>query len=297
MGLIMSRGLSVVAASATRAGAPAPAVLAAFVLALVVPTSSLAAVSTAEIERQVARLDTLHSIGDPLVKEIASLGDRAIPAVVERVTSTRRMTALGASWALSHMGSEQALRPLLETWAGTDAGRVREQVESAVHMVLRRREKHAVVPDVGTVDAELALLARSVLCQVGGLPDGCEVDSGDRAAPSLLVYGEGLSDAYDLACEGRAVQVLPTAAFRESSYLVGRTFVRLDLAVHDLPRSAGLMPRWVAVRGARPDLLAVVRIGCGRVGPEQPMNEHGVLWVRAAGSWSPLFEFFRMSVN
>ena len=293
----MSRGLSVETASARRARAPALALLAALVIPLAMPASSVAAVSAAEIGRQVARLDTLHSVSDPLVREIALLGDRAIPAVVERVTSTRRMTALGASWVLSHIGSEQALRPLLEKWVGTDAGPVREQVESAVHMVLRRREKYALVPAVGTVEAELELLARSVLCQVGGLPDGCETDPGDEGAPSLLVYGEGLSDAYDLACEGRAVQVLPTAAFRESSYLVGRTFVRLDLAVHDLPRSAELMPTWVAVRGSRPNLVAVVRVACGRVGPEQPTNVYGVLWVRVAGSWSPLFELFRMSVN
>ena len=293
----MRRRLTAEKGSTTRARAPALVFLVASVFAVAVPACSSAAVTAAEIERQVARLDTLHSARDPLVREIASLGDRAIPAVVARVTSPRRMTALGASWALRHMGSEKALRPLLETWAGTAAGKAREQVESAVYMVLRRRAEYAVVPTVGTVDEEIALLVRSVLCQAGGLPDGCEVDHAGRDAPSVLVYGEGLSDIYDLACEERAVQVLPSGAFRESTYLVGRTFVRVDLAVHDLPRPAASMPRWVAGRGARPDLLAVVRIACGRVGPEQPTNEYGVLWVRAAGSWNPLFELFQMSVN
>ncbi len=282
--------------SGRSATAPALILIVTLVSVLAVPASSAAA-SALEIERQVARLDTLHSVRDPLIKELASLGDRAIPAVVAKVTSDRRMTALGASWVLSHMGSEKALRPLLETWAGTAPGKARERVESAVHMVLRRRRDYAVVPVVGTVEDRLALLASSVLCQVGGLPDGCEAGAGDRDAPPLLVYGEGLSDAYAPACRGRAVQVLPSGAFRESTYLVGRDFVQLDLAVHDLPRSAASMPRWVASRGARPDRVALVRVACGRVGPGRPTNEYGVLWVLSAGSWSPLFELFRMSVN
>jgi len=276
---------------------PVLVLVVALVLVLAPAASSQAAVSALEIERQVARLDTLHSVRDSLIKELALLGDRAIPAVVGKVTSDRRMTALGASWVLSHMGSEKALRPLLETWVGTAPGKVRERVESAVHMVLRRRREYAVVPVVGTVDEELALLARSVVCQAGGLPDGCEAYPADRDAPSLLVYGEGLSDVYDLACRERAVQVLPSGAFRESTYLVGRGFVRLDLAVHDLPRSAVSMPHWAASRGARPDQLALVRIACGRVGPGHPTNEYGVLWVLSGGSWTPVFELFRMSVN
>lgn len=281
----------------TAVRSPAVALVVALVFVLTVPASSPAAVGASEIERQVARLDTLHSVRDALIKEIVSLGDGAIPAVVAKVTSDRRMTALGASWVLSHMGSEKALTPLLETWAGTVPGKSREQVERAVHMVLRRRTEYAVLPVVGTVEEELALLARSVLCQAGGLPDGCEIDPGDRDAPPLLVYGEGLSDAYAPACGDRAVQVLPSGAFRESSYLVGRTFVRLDLAVHHLPRAAVSMPRWVATRGARPNRLALVRIACGRVGPGHLTNEYGVLWVLSAGSWSPLFQLFRMSVN
>ena len=295
--MTMRSELTTETASGTVVRAPVLAVVVALVFVLGVPASSPAAVSASEIERQVARLDTVHSVRDPLIKEIASLGDGAIPAVVAKVTSDRRVTALGASWVLTHMGSEKALRPLLETWVGTAPGKAREQVERAVHMVLQRRTEYAVVPVVGTVEEELARLARSVLCQTGGLPDGCEVDPGDRDAPSLLVYGVGLSDVYDLACGERAVQVLPSGAFRESTYLVGRTFVRLDLAVHDLPRSAPSMPRWVATRGARPDRLALVRIACGRVGPEHPTNEYGVLWVLSAGSWSPLFQLFRMSVN
>ncbi len=297
MGLNMRSELTTETTFGTAVPAPALALVAALVFVLAVPASSPAAVGASEIERQVARLDTLHSVRDPLIKEIASLGDGAIPAVVANVTSDRRMTALGASWVLTHMGSEKAFRPLLETWVGTVPGKAREQVERAVHMVLRRRTEYAVVPVVGTVEEKLVLLARSVLCQAGGLPDGCEVDPGDRDAPPLLVCGEGLSDVYDLACGERAVQVLPSEAFRESTYLVGRAFVRLDLAVHDLPRSAPSMPRWVATRGARPDRLALVRIACGRVGPEHPTNEYGVLWVLSAGSWSPLFELFRMSVN
>lgn len=293
----MRSELTTETASGTVVRAPVMAVVVALLSVLAVPASSPAAVSASEIERQVARLDTVHSVRDALIKEIASLGDGAIPAVVAKVTSDSRMTALGASWVLSHMGSEKSLRPLLETWVGTAPGKSREQVERAVHMVLQRRTEYAVVPVVGTVEEELARLARSVLCQAGGLPDGCEVDPADRDAPSLLVYGEGLSDVYDLACGERAVQVLPSGAFRESTYLVGRAFVRLDLAVHDLPRSVASMPRWVATRGARPDRLALVRIACGRVGPECPTNEYGVLWVLSAGSWSPLFQLFRMSVN
>ncbi len=282
--------------SGRAASAPALVLIVAFVFVLALPAPSAAA-SALEIERQVARLETLHSVRDSLVKELASLGEQAIPAVVAKVTSDRRMTALGASWVLRHMGSEKALRPLLETWAGTVPGKAREQVESAVHMVLQRRAKYAVVPVIGTVDDELAVLARSVLCQAGGLPDVCEVDPADRDAPSLLVYGEGLSAVYDLACRERAVQVLPSGVFRESTYLVGRGFVRLDLAVHDLPRSAASMPRWVASQGAKPARLALVRIACGRVGPGHPTNEYGALWVLSGGSWNPLCELFRMSVN
>ncbi len=295
--MTMRNELTTEAASGRAANARALALVVALALVLTLPAPSPGAVSALEIERQVARLDTLHSVRDPLIKELASLGDRAIPAVVAKVTSDRRMTALGASWVLSRMGSENALRPLLETWAGTAPGKAREQVESAVHMVLRRRTEYAVVPAAGRIEEEFALLARSVLCQAGGLPEGCGVDPGDVHAPTLLVYGEGLSDGYDLACHGRTVQVLPSGAFRESTYLVGRGFVRLDLVLHDLPRSAASMRRWVASRGARPDRLALVRIACGRVGPEYPTNEYGVLWVLSGGSWSPLFELFRMSVN
>jgi len=295
--LTMRGELTTEVASARAVRARALVIVVAVVFVVTVPAPSPAAVSEREIERQVARLDTLYSVRDSLIRELASLGDRAIPAVVAKVTSDRRMTALGASWVLSRMGSEKALRPLLETWAGTAPGKVREQVESAVHMVLRRRTEYAVVPVAGTVEEELAMLARSVLCQAGGLPDGCDVDVGDADAPPLLVYGEGLSDVYDLACRGRAVQVLPSGVFRESTYLVGRGFVRLDLAVHDLPRPAASMPLWVASRGSRPDRLALVRIACGRVGSERPTNEYGVLWVLSDGSWNPMFQFFRMSVN
>jgi hypothetical protein len=95
-------------ASARAVRAWALVIVVAVVFVVTVPAPSPAAVSEREIERQVARLDTLHSVRDSLIRELASLGDRAIPAVVAKVTSDRRTTALGASWVLSRMGSEKA---------------------------------------------------------------------------------------------------------------------------------------------------------------------------------------------
>jgi hypothetical protein len=249
------------------------------------------------VELEVARLDTLHSLSDPLVGELAALGEPAIPYLANKVLSTRRATCLGATRALSRMKNTAAVRPLLERWAGTTDGEPREQVVRAINAVLRGLSESAVEPGYGVVDEELELLGRSVLCDENGLPVGCDIADRGESDDALLVYGEGLSDAYDLGCEGRKVHVFPSEAFRETEHLVGRAFVRLDLAAHELPQPPSDMPRWVDTIGTRPTRVALVRVACGRVGPGEPVNEYGVLWVKSTGSWSPLMQLYHMSTQ
>jgi hypothetical protein len=289
----------------TRSSAP---VVAAAVLAVAVGAAQTQA--SPAVARQVARLDTLRSLRDPLIGEMVELGEPAIPYLVNKVLSTRRATSLGATRALSQMRSARAVRPLLEKWEGASEGPPREQVARALHAVLRGLGDTATVPETGLVDAELELLGRSVLCRVDGLPEGCgradreEDDGGDGSGTDggtdddvLLVYGEGLSDAYDLACEGSDVHVFPSDAFRETPHLTGRAFVRMDLTAHELPQPPSEMPRWVAMHGSRPTRVALVRVACGQVGPEHPTNEYGILWAKSAGTWSPVVLLFHMSMQ
>jgi hypothetical protein len=258
------------------------------------------------VARQVARLDTLHSLRDPLVGEMVELGEPAIPYLVNKVLSTRRATSVGAARALSQMRSTRALRPLLEKWVGATEEAPREQVTRALHAVLRGLGDSAAVPETGLVDPELELLGRAVLCRDDGLPEGCgslalKEDDGETSGSAgdevLLVYGEGLSEAYDFTCEMRAVHVFPSDAFQETPHLVDRVFVRMDLSAHELPQPPSEMPRWVSTRGSRPTRVALVRVACGLVGPDHPTNEYGILWVKSAGSWSPLLQLFHMSME
>jgi hypothetical protein len=282
-----------------RAGALAvPIVLTALVAA--------PAAGSTDPAREVARLDTLRSLRDPLVEEMVELGEPAIPYLVNKVLSTRRVTSLGATRALREMKSTRALRPLLEKWVGTTGEVPRGQVTRALHAVLRGLGERAAEPETGVLDPELELLGRSVLCGDDGLPDGCgEVATTDSLGGTpgreddlaLLVYGEGLSDAYDLSCEGHAVHVFPSDAFRQTPHLAGRAFVRVDLSAHELPQPPSPMPRWVATWGSRPTRVALVRVACGQVGPEHVTNEYGILWAKSAGSWSPVLQLFHMSME
>jgi hypothetical protein len=49
--------------------------------------------------------------------------------------------------------------------------------------------------------------------------------------------------------------------------------------------------------GSRPTRVALVRVSCGRVGPGQPVNEYGILWVKSTGTWDPLIQLYHMSAQ
>jgi hypothetical protein len=277
---------------------------------LAIAIGSVPAHASPDIAREVARLDTLRSLRDPLVGEMIELGEPAIPYLANRVLSARRITSLGATRALSQMQNLRAVRPLLEKWVGATEDAPREQVVRALHAVLRGLGDKGAEPETGLVDEELEVLGRAVLCGEEGLPDGCfefaadddDSGSGDeertgKGGEALLVYGDGLSDAYDFSCDEREVHVFPSDAFRETPHLTGRAFLRMDLSALELPQPPVAMPRWVATRGSRPTRVALVRLACGQVGPEHPTNEYGILWAKVAGSWSPILQLFHMSMN
>lgn len=253
--------------------------------------------SGSSVEREVARLDTVHSAADRAIEEVAALGVAAVPFVVSRLESPRRMTALGAALVLREMDGDAVVAELLEHWAGLGGADTRTNTERAIQMVLRNRAGSAQTPEPGAVDRDLEALTRAAVCGVNEFDGACaDADTG-RGAPPLLVYGEGLGSGYELSCDGRAVQVLPSGAFRESEFLAGRDYVRVDAQIHELSSAGVAMPVWRATRGRRPDRVALVRVTCGRVGPEAPASESGSLWVRQGGRWSRLTDLFRMTVE
>jgi hypothetical protein len=244
-----------------------------------------------------ARLDTLQSLGDPMIEEIAAVGEAAIPHVIARLGSSRRTTALGAVRVLVAIGGDGVLSRLLEHVMTVDSEDEWDRATEAMRRVVQRAPEDVRSPDPERVEPEFESLARAVICTPGGLSDACFGEDYLPGSEPLLVYGEGISYGYNLGCFPGGVQIMTSDAFKQSSYLVGRHYTRLGLMIREIDAAGVYMREWVAEFGARPDAVAVVAAACGRVGVDAAVHQRSTIWARSGGLWSVVAVVYEMSIN
>ena len=89
---------------------------------------------------EIERLDTIEEVSDPLVDHLGSHGEPAMPFLLEKLCSNRRMTALSAAYAISSYPSDTALFDLLELWVERRySGRDCESVQ-AINSIMNKKE-------------------------------------------------------------------------------------------------------------------------------------------------------------
>jgi hypothetical protein len=107
----------------------------------------------------VGRLDTVVWVYSPVVPEVAKLGEPAIPLVVEKIMSKRRLTAGGAVYVLKHLESEKAIQPLIDAWDKSNAS----EALFGVAMILGDRPDLCRAPPVEGVDEDRKAIFQALL--------------------------------------------------------------------------------------------------------------------------------------
>lgn len=259
--------------------------------------TSAAADEPGGVHETAARLDTLRSLNDPMIEEIAEVGDAAIPHVIARLGSPRRTTALGAVRVLAAIGGDRVLSRLLEHIMTVDSEEEWDRATEAMRRVVQREAASVRSPDAERVEPEFESLARAVVCTPGGLSDACFDEDHEPWSEPLLLYGEGMSYGYNLDCFPGGVQIMTSDAFKQSSYLVGRHYVRLGLRLRDVNAAGVYMREWTAEYGARPDAVAIVAAACGQVAVDSAVHQRSTIWARSGGAWSLVAVIYEMSIN
>ncbi len=237
----------------------------------------------------VAQLDTLQSVYNPAVGQMAACGSTLVPYLLEKLESPRLMTALGAAWVFRRMASGETYFPLLEQWAkARNAGGSTHHVATAIAMTLEARNANArpMFPD--TVDADLELISRSLVCREDLLLGRGETETSESGR-QILVFGEYLNSLYDFSCFDGDVRVV-TRRFpsRDEDQDAGIEFISITAVIHDLADSGYAMPEWEALMGCRPDALALVSVWRDQVGPRHHGKGDDSVWARYGGRWRAL---------
>lgn len=145
--------------------------------------------SREEIQKLVARLDSIDSVYDPVVNKIGSLGSQVLPQLLEKLLSQDRSVALYAAWALRYMADEAVISKLAafcathRAWTGL----------SAVGFCIEDRKDLCV--SLKNVDEQL-------LASVLG-----HFNNAQKKKPVLL-YGDNLPAGVNLTIPGREIRIL-----------------------------------------------------------------------------------------
>ena len=246
------------------------------------------AISGADVEESVARLDGIASVGDPEVKEIAALGEPAVPHLIDRLTSPRRLTALGSVWAFKHMADEHTLPAILENWAECKHAGTKTQAAEALHAVVRAKQRDWVTCRGDSLDYSLSALAQAVLCPMPGTESRFAVHGTSEDSP-VRVYASGITSSATLGCAEAAMELV--SAGEVYSGPVGQRFLRFDCMIQQVPPPSEPVPSTEATWGAVPEAVAVVQIISGTEGRGNTVGS-GSAWVLAGGAWqyvAPLY--------
>jgi hypothetical protein len=241
------------------------------------------------IQAMVARLDTVESVYDPIVKAIAELGEASIPHVLKKLTSERRSTALASAWVFRRMGSASTVLPLLETWARATSEESSWATNIALELVVQELVSGQEALGSRSTDSDRLALIEGVVCGEHSAPrrsGRCD----ETGLPPLLINVDGLSDSCGLECYQGDVQFRDGTAPSAADWSVwedeGRKYVRFKTQILELPESDYAMPSFVAQFGARPVALAVTDVYSDWLWNNTGRREGVVqLWVKVGGEW------------
>ena len=228
-----------------------------------------------EIEGSVARLDSIDSVYDAAVKEIGSLGPEAVPYIVERLSAPTRLNALGAVWALKHMGDSATLAPILEHWASCRLSGARTEAPAALQAVIQAVRGGWETCSADTLDPRVVALFQAVLCT--DVPGDSRWIPPTSSESPVRIYAAGLTSNAALDCLSFPFDL---ASERGSDRRdPGASYIQVDYMLQPVERPLG-QSRGAAelLWGEFPEAVAVVQV-------LRRSSGRGHVWVLADGTW------------
>lgn len=240
------------------------------------------AAHTSDDERmmiEIDKLDTIESVSDPLVQHLGSHGEPAVPYLLEKVCSSRRMTALAAAYALSSEPTDSTLYILLEALAESRVTWQSCEVVAAITSVMGRMKDQYWDASRQGFNTDFDALLDAVFCELDR-PTTPDLSLPERTP--IIVFSSQVREARTVECEARPLEARPGLdRFEFREWIETKAFHGLKVEILDLPESDKPTPIFENQFGARPVALAKVfesRRGGG----------DGSLWVKAGNDWIKL---------